>query len=84
MRNCIALLVLGMVTASCAPKVVAPVTVKTYIDCCNPSLQWREKDMCRQAATDSDHILWDGRGNSFVFIWSECEAGKERWREWED
>lgn len=55
-----------------------------YYDCCNPSLQQGDKELCKIAAKDEDHILWDTDGNKYVYIWSDCEIGKERWREWED
>lgn len=88
MKNFIGLLVLGMGIAGCAAKseytpADRVTNVKFYIDCCNPSLQEADKDMCRQAAKDEDHILWDTDRNSYHFVWSDCEVGKERWREWE-
>lgn len=54
-----------------------------YFDCCNPALNEGTKELCKDAAVDEDHILHDTEGNKYVFIWSECEIGKERWRKWE-
>lgn len=54
-----------------------------YFDCCNPALSAGTKELCKDAAVDEDHILHDMDGNKYVFVWSECEIGKERWREWE-
>lgn len=54
----------------------------TY-DCCNPSLSEGTKDMCKMAATARNHTLIDNYGNRYKFIWSDCEPGKEKWREYE-
>lgn len=54
-----------------------------YTDCCNPGLSAANKEMCKMAQEDEDHILWDQDGNKYVFIWSDCEIGKEPWRQWE-
>ena len=53
-------------------------------DCCDPSLNAGIKDMCKAAAKDADHVLWDQDKNRYEFIWSECKVGKEPWRKWED
>lgn len=55
----------------------------TY-DCCNPGLDAGTKEMCKMAQEDEDHVLWDDDGNQYVFIWSDCEIGKEPWRKYEE
>lgn len=55
-----------------------------YYDCCNPGLSAADKEMCKMAQEDDDHILWDDDGNKYEFTWSDCEIGKEPWRKYEN
>lgn len=54
-----------------------------YHDCCNPGLSAADKEMCKDAALDADHVLWDLDGNQFVYTWSDCKVGGEPWRKYE-
>jgi len=57
---------------------------KFYFDCCNPGLDEGTKWMCGRAANEPDATIKDTYGNLYIFVWSECEKGKEPWREWEN
>jgi len=54
-----------------------------YTDCCNPGLSAGDKELCGYAAKDEDHIRWDTDGNRYVYVWSDCEVGKEPWRKYD-
>lgn len=54
-----------------------------YYDCCNPGLNKADKEMCKDAAKDEDHVLWDDDRNRFISIWSDCKIGEEPWRKYE-
>ena len=83
------LLILTILTISGCHAHVGPtpadrVSGETFrYDCCNPGLDVGTKEMCKWAAEDEDHILWDDDGNKYEFIWSDCEIGKEPWRKYE-
>ena len=65
-----------------AAKPARPV-VTTYYDCCSPSLQADAKIGCRELKGQQDARIVDENGDTHIFTWSDCEPGKERWREWE-
>lgn len=57
---------------------------KFYYDCCSPSLQRDAKNACKVAKQYPNCTIVDENGDRHIFIWSACEPGKERWRDWED
>lgn len=82
--NGVLTVVLFLLLVSCVSKaVINPVNREQYIDCCDPGLSADDKAICKDAAKDEDHIVWDGYGNKYVCIWSDCEIGKEPWRKYE-
>lgn len=76
--------ILPIALVGCMAKSVAtPVRNKYYIDCCNPTLTAHEKDMCRWAKENPNRIIVEGNSR-YEMLWSDCGAGKEYWRRWED
>lgn len=64
------------------PKRPTPV-VKNYYNCCSYSLQADAKEGCKVAQKYPNNTIVDENGDRHIFIWEGCEAGKERWREWD-
>lgn len=52
-------------------------------DCCDPGLDEGTKWLCDMARKRADRTLTDTDENKSVFIWSNCEEGKEPWRKYE-
>lgn len=81
---------IGLVGEGCVPvRNVTPADQNATrqiwrLDCCDPALLPGSKDLCKMAAGDADHVLWDTDGNRYEFVWSDCGVGREKWREWED
>ena len=67
-----------------ARKNVVVGNVKHYYDCCSPSLQADAKIGCRVAKNYPNNTIIDENGDRYIFIWSDCEVGKEPWRKWEN
>ena len=54
-----------------------------WYDCCNPGITSGTKEMCELAKDSPNHTLKDEAGNRYKFIWSDCEVGKEPWKDYE-
>lgn len=87
LRSVLIITILLMATSCASRSVLTPadrVANETFrFDCCDPGLGEGTKDMCRQAIKNPAHVLYDTDGNRYEFVWSDCEIGKERWRQWD-
>lgn len=75
-------ILLTAVLAGCAKKEVIRNVNKLYIDCCNPTINAEEKDMCKWAKDNPGKIIVQGN-TLYTMIWSDCKVGEEPWRKWE-
>lgn len=66
----------------CTPKSVVILRNKVYVDCCNPSLGYNEKDMCKWAQENPGKMIVQD-DKIYDMIWSDCKIGEEPWRRWE-
>lgn len=83
LKSILALICMGMAgcvtlgTATPADRVKGE---KFYFDCCNPSLEQGTQEMCDLARGTKKKILVDQDKNQYIFIWSDCTPGEEKWR----
>lgn len=74
----------AILSACMRAKVVKqPDEVIGYMECCDPGISEAQKDMCKWLDEKKANALRAADGRTIVGVWSDCEPGKERWREWE-
>lgn len=89
LRNVTLTSIVTLAMGACVAKqIVMPADRHTYgwvwcFDCCNPGADKGLKELCEIAGKDEDHMMWDTDGNRYVYVWSDCEVGKEPWRKFE-
>lgn len=71
----------SIVLAACMNARVVKTPTPVWYDCCDPGLDRDTKEMCDLAAKRPGHVLRGKDGVERRFIWSDCEEGKERWRD---
>lgn len=58
-------------------------TTKYWFECCDPGIHEAQKDMCKWLHEKGRNTLVARDGTEMIAVWTGCEPGKERWREWE-
>lgn len=80
LRNLVSGVILVSFVLAAPPTVRS--TDKVYIDCCNPSLNFEDKDMCKWAKDHPGKLLQQGN-TLYEMVWSDCKVGEEPWRRYE-